>query len=68
MLDDLLVFFIAVFSLHLLKLTTKYSRFSHLIGGIVLLEYVESKNLDSFIGGITFLLVGTSLIKLLDDI
>ncbi|NGX34900.1 MAG: hypothetical protein K1060chlam1_01260 [Candidatus Anoxychlamydiales bacterium] len=37
MLDDLLVFFIAVFSLHLLKLTTKYSRFSHLIGGIVLL-------------------------------
>ena len=37
MLDDLLVFFIAVFSLHLLKLTTKYSRFSHLIGGVVLL-------------------------------
>jgi len=37
MLDDLLVFFIAVFSLHLLKLTTKYSHFSHLIGGIVLL-------------------------------
>lgn len=37
MLDDLLVFFIAVFSLHLLKFTTKYSHFSHLIGGIVLL-------------------------------
>ncbi|NGX43969.1 MAG: hypothetical protein K1060chlam3_00127 [Candidatus Anoxychlamydiales bacterium] len=37
MLDDLLIFFIAVFSLHLLKLTTKYSRFSHLIGGVVLL-------------------------------
>ncbi|NGX48891.1 MAG: hypothetical protein K940chlam5_00485 [Candidatus Anoxychlamydiales bacterium] len=37
MLDDLLIFFIAVFSLHLLKITTKYSRFSHLIGGVVLL-------------------------------
>lgn len=37
MLDDLIVFFIAVFSFHLLKLTTKYSRFSHLIGGVVLL-------------------------------
>lgn len=37
MLDDLIVFFIAMLSLHLIKLTTKYSRFSHLVGGIVLL-------------------------------
>nr|NGX63420.1 hypothetical protein [Candidatus Anoxychlamydiales bacterium] len=37
MLDDLIVFSIAMASLHLMKLTTKYSRFSHLIGGIVLL-------------------------------
>ncbi len=37
MLDDLLVFSIAFFSLHLIKLTTKYFRFSHLIGGVILL-------------------------------
>jgi thiol-disulfide isomerase/thioredoxin/glutaredoxin-related protein len=37
MLDDLLIFFIAIFSLHMVKLTGKYTRFSHLIGGIVLL-------------------------------
>ena len=37
MLDDLLIFFVAIFSLRLLSVTTKYSRFSHIIGGLVLL-------------------------------
>ena len=37
MLDDLLIFTIAMFSLHLMRITTKYTRFSHLLGGIILL-------------------------------
>lgn len=37
MLDDLIVFFIAIFTLQMIGFTTKYSRFSHLIGGAVLL-------------------------------
>jgi len=37
MLDDLIVFSIAVFSLNLIKFTSKYSRYSHLVGGIMLL-------------------------------
>lgn len=36
MLDDLLIFMIAIFSLEMLNLTNKYSRYSHLIGGIML--------------------------------
>ena len=37
MLDDLFIFLLAVFSLEMVKLTAKYSRVSHLIGGVVLL-------------------------------
>jgi thiol-disulfide isomerase/thioredoxin len=37
MLDDLFIFLVAVFSLEMIKLTAKYSRVSHLIGGVVLL-------------------------------
>ena len=37
MLDDLLIFFIAMTTLRLTGLTTKYSRWSHLIGGILML-------------------------------
>lgn len=37
MLDDLIIFFIAIFSLHLIGLTNSYKRFSKLLGGIVLL-------------------------------
>jgi thiol-disulfide isomerase/thioredoxin len=36
MLDDLFIFTVAFFSLQLIKITTKYSRFSHLLGGVVL--------------------------------
>lgn len=37
MLDDLLVFFIAMTTLRLTGLTTKYSRWSHLIGGALMI-------------------------------
>lgn len=37
MLDDLIVFFIAMSTLRMTKITTKYSRFSHLVGGILML-------------------------------
>ncbi len=37
MLDDLLVFFIAMTTLQITGLTSKYSRYSHLIGGILML-------------------------------
>jgi glutaredoxin len=37
MLDDLVVFIIAVYTLSLLNITGKFSRYSHLIGGSVLL-------------------------------
>jgi thiol-disulfide isomerase/thioredoxin len=37
MLDDLIVFFIAMITLKLTGITTKYTRFSHLIGGIIML-------------------------------
>ena len=37
MLDDLLVFFIAMVTLQLSGVSTKYSRFSNLIGGILML-------------------------------
>lgn len=37
MLDDLVVFFIAMFTLQATGLTTKYTRFSRLIGGILML-------------------------------
>ncbi|OQA03639.1 MAG: hypothetical protein BWY68_00684 [bacterium ADurb.Bin400] len=36
MLDDLIVFFAAMTTLQMTGLTTKYSRFSHLIGGILM--------------------------------
>jgi hypothetical protein len=36
MLDDLIVFFVAMISFNILR-STKYSRFSHLLGGVVLL-------------------------------
>lgn len=37
MLDDLIVFFIAMITLQTTGITTKYSRFSHLIGGILMI-------------------------------
>lgn len=37
MLDDLIVFFIAMATLELTGISTKYSRISHLIGGIIML-------------------------------
>lgn len=37
MLDDLFVFFIAMITLQVTGITTKYSRLSHIIGGIVML-------------------------------
>lgn len=36
MLDDLFVFFVAMTTLHITGVTNKYSRFSHLIGGILM--------------------------------
>lgn len=37
MLDDLIVFFVAMATLQMTGITTKYSRLSHLIGGIVMI-------------------------------
>lgn len=37
MLDDLVIFFIAMFTLQITGLSSKYTRFSHLIGGILML-------------------------------
>jgi len=37
MLDDLLVFFVAMFTMQVTGLSTKYSRYSSLIGGIIML-------------------------------
>jgi thiol-disulfide isomerase/thioredoxin len=37
MLDDLLVFFVAMITMHLTGLSTKYSRYSSLVGGIIML-------------------------------
>jgi len=37
MLDDLVIFFIAMFTLQATGLTTKYTRVSRLIGGILML-------------------------------
>ncbi|HOX41125.1 MAG TPA: hypothetical protein PK263_02945, partial [bacterium] len=36
MLDDLIIFFVAMFTLQLTGITTKYSRISRLVGGIVM--------------------------------
>lgn len=36
MLDDLFIFFAAMFTLQMTGITTKYTRFSHLIGGILM--------------------------------
>ena len=37
LIDDLIVFFIAMFTLKITGISTKYSKFSHLIGGIIML-------------------------------
>ncbi|OGG03980.1 hypothetical protein A2W14_05980 [Candidatus Gottesmanbacteria bacterium RBG_16_37_8] len=37
MLDDLIIFWGAIFTFHLIGINTKYARFSHLIGGIAML-------------------------------
>jgi len=37
LLDDLVVFFVAMTTLHITGITGKYSRFSHLIGGILMI-------------------------------
>lgn len=37
MLDDMIIFFIAMTTLHLTGITTKYSRISRLVGGIIML-------------------------------
>ena len=37
LIDDLIVFFIAMFTLKVTGISTKYSKFSHLIGGIIML-------------------------------
>ncbi|OGJ38856.1 MAG: hypothetical protein A2383_02540 [Candidatus Pacebacteria bacterium RIFOXYB1_FULL_39_46] len=37
MLDDLLIFFMAMFTLKMTGISTKYSRFSHLVGGLLML-------------------------------
>jgi len=37
MLDDLVVFFVAMITLKMTGLSTKYSRFSHLVGGVLVL-------------------------------
>jgi hypothetical protein len=37
MLDDLIVFIISMVTLQVTGMTSKYSRFSHLIGGILML-------------------------------
>jgi thiol-disulfide isomerase/thioredoxin len=37
MLDDLIVFFLAMFTLKITGLTTKYTRYSHLIGGVLMI-------------------------------
>jgi thiol-disulfide isomerase/thioredoxin len=37
LLDDLIVFFVAMTTLHITGATSKYSRFSHLIGGILMI-------------------------------
>ena len=37
LIDDLIVFFIAMFTMKVTGISTKYSKFSHLIGGIIML-------------------------------
>ncbi len=37
MLDDLIVFFIAMFTLKITGITTKYTKYTHLIGGLIML-------------------------------
>ena len=37
LLDDLVVFFIAMFTLNLKGISTKFNKYSHLIGGILML-------------------------------
>jgi cytochrome c biogenesis protein CcdA len=37
MLDDLIVFFLAMATLQVTGITSKYSRISHLVGGILML-------------------------------
>jgi len=37
MLDDLIIFFVAMFTLQVTGITTKYTKYTHLIGGIIML-------------------------------
>ena len=37
LLDDLIVFFIAMFTMKITGISTKYNKYSHLIGGIIML-------------------------------
>lgn len=37
MIDDLIIFFVAMFTFHTTGISSKYSRYSHLIGGILML-------------------------------
>jgi hypothetical protein len=37
MIDDLIVFFVAMFTLKMTGITNKYARYSHLIGGAVMI-------------------------------
>ena len=37
LIDDIIVFFVAMFTLNIKALSTKYTKYSHLIGGIIML-------------------------------
>ena len=37
LLDDLIVFFIAMFTMKIAGISTKYNKYSHLLGGIIML-------------------------------
>ena len=37
MIDDLIIFFIAMFTMKVTGISTKYNKYSHLIGGIIML-------------------------------
>ena len=37
LLDDLIVFFIAMFTMKITGISTKYNKYSHLLGGIIML-------------------------------
>ena len=37
LIDDLIVFFIAMFTMKVTGISTKYNKFSHLLGGIIMI-------------------------------